>query len=78
MRPPPPELLPKEAAFGDYSLPNASREASITSQHTGTELSEGKFSKPYDPFLGVFLRKPFLKLLFLSSLRMFLLVAHII
>lgn len=39
-----------------------------------------KASSPnlYDPFLGVFLRKPFLKILFLSLLKMFLSVARVI
>lgn len=39
----------------EYGLPKIPRPASITSQHAGTELSEGKFSKPYDPFVAVFL-----------------------
>lgn len=58
VHPPPNSLsaaLPGLIGSREYGLRKVPQAASITSQHAETELSEGKFSKPYDPSLAVFL-----------------------
>lgn len=59
-------VMPSVDVSKEQGLLNAPKQASTNNQHTGIELSEGRFSKPHDPFQGIFLWKPFFKVFFLS------------